>query len=332
MWYLLSQIYSRRDFTFVKDCLPAIAGFVRQFQGALKDDFCAGLWKRDMLRGLVWVTDAQHLSDEELMEATARKSWPSWSWLSSFSMELLLPLRHLTHRSTHFAKVIDVEIDYVTRDVFGDIEGGKLILEAPSHLFELVLEDDCHPPWGIEKLAHITLTEPAIRLAHTGRSVVIPRTRAVHQFAFVKLMEVHETIPIQVLLLLQRLNTNRATQVVYRRVALVCTMPLAKPCDDFLGEFDVGFNEQFDSGSDNDKGHDACHDADNEFNDGNHSYANSSNHAGDGFESGNNTYSECDNLSETSITEELKLVERLRSAANREVVRGFWPTWTFTII
>jgi hypothetical protein len=233
VWYELCENYSSRHFTFIKDCLPAIAGFARKFQGVLKDDFCAGLWKKDLLRGLVWVNYALCYSDEDLMEVTSRNRWPSWSWLSSFSIASYWPLGNLRYTSTHFAKVIDVEIDYATEDKFGDIGGGKLLLEAPSQLFELVLEDDVHPPWSLKKLAHITLTKPKIETAITSRSVVIPITRAVHQFAFVKVMEIQETRLTQVLLLLQRLNTGDAAQVIYRRVALVCTMPL-ESYDEFI--------------------------------------------------------------------------------------------------
>jgi hypothetical protein len=44
--------------------------------------------------------------------------------------------------SNQLAKVIDVNVKLTTQDEFGDIRGGKLVLEAPSRHFELVLEDD----------------------------------------------------------------------------------------------------------------------------------------------------------------------------------------------
>ncbi|CAI6045689.1 unnamed protein product [Clonostachys chloroleuca] len=50
----IAPIYSDRQFTKPEDALPAISGLARYFSTVLADEYIAGLWKRDMLRGLIW--------------------------------------------------------------------------------------------------------------------------------------------------------------------------------------------------------------------------------------------------------------------------------------
>jgi hypothetical protein len=55
LWYELIEAYSPRQFTCIQDRLVAISGLAKQFGSIIKDDqYVAGLWKRDLLRGLLW--------------------------------------------------------------------------------------------------------------------------------------------------------------------------------------------------------------------------------------------------------------------------------------
>lgn len=59
-WYGLLRYYSRRNFTVASDRLAALAGFASRMQVMLEDEYCAGLWKGDLIRGLLWNHGRHH--------------------------------------------------------------------------------------------------------------------------------------------------------------------------------------------------------------------------------------------------------------------------------
>lgn len=152
MWYKIVELYSRRQLTQNSDRLPALAGLATYFKQHLGDDYCAGLWKEDLIYGLTWVQatsglaalcekmnlapDPAELSSLENPEARDVVA-PTWSWVS---MDAALEPWHL--RKTGFekppAEVVDVRIDLVRDDAeFGGIRGGTLVLRAPFLTFSL---------------------------------------------------------------------------------------------------------------------------------------------------------------------------------------------------
>lgn len=59
-WYSLLRYYSRRNFTVASDRLAALASFASRMQVMLEDEYCAGLWKGDLIRGLLWNHGRHH--------------------------------------------------------------------------------------------------------------------------------------------------------------------------------------------------------------------------------------------------------------------------------
>jgi hypothetical protein len=88
LWYNIVEHYTRRKLTVSSDKLPAISGVARAFSTYSKDEYAAGIWCGDMLRGLLWAsTDFEgdfRPSDPyegPLTIATPYRA-PSWSWAS----------------------------------------------------------------------------------------------------------------------------------------------------------------------------------------------------------------------------------------------------------
>jgi len=55
LWGRISQDYSRAKLTYTSDRLVAFAGIVQEFRSRLPDDtYLAGLWKADLISGLLW--------------------------------------------------------------------------------------------------------------------------------------------------------------------------------------------------------------------------------------------------------------------------------------
>lgn len=53
-WKMIVEVYTQRALTSSSDCLPTISGIAERFQKILHDDYCAGLRKSDLPRGLFW--------------------------------------------------------------------------------------------------------------------------------------------------------------------------------------------------------------------------------------------------------------------------------------
>jgi hypothetical protein len=96
-WYALIAAYSKRALTKEDDRLPALGGIAVRFQKVTKSDYLAGLWKDDIIRGLLWCRKnagprspipqqkKKRLAKEIEIGSSQRESnssheVPSWSW------------------------------------------------------------------------------------------------------------------------------------------------------------------------------------------------------------------------------------------------------------
>ena len=82
MRYTLVENYSRRALTYASDKLAAIAGLATEFEEQGRDrEYIAGLWKEDLLRGLLWSPMAKyHETREHFPHGILGASFPSSSW------------------------------------------------------------------------------------------------------------------------------------------------------------------------------------------------------------------------------------------------------------
>lgn len=53
-WLVLVQCYTKSSLTFRSDVFPAISGLAHSFNDLLKDECLAGIWRGDMINGLLW--------------------------------------------------------------------------------------------------------------------------------------------------------------------------------------------------------------------------------------------------------------------------------------
>ena len=93
-WYGVVQDYSLCKLKYGNDKLPALAGLASAFEHLLCDDYYAGLWKTDMVRGLSWSRAGSEGRRRELGRFGTADYYeprsalpadvlpPSWSWAS----------------------------------------------------------------------------------------------------------------------------------------------------------------------------------------------------------------------------------------------------------
>lgn len=76
-WLRVVSSYSKLDLTYESDRLAALMGVATRQQELDNDEYVFGLWKSELLPGLIW--QAAHL---RLPASTSRCNVPSWSWAS----------------------------------------------------------------------------------------------------------------------------------------------------------------------------------------------------------------------------------------------------------
>ncbi|KAF7918709.1 uncharacterized protein EAE97_011804 [Botrytis byssoidea] len=75
LWRKMVQDYNNRRLTHRSDKFPALSGLALEFAYLLNDEYVAGLWKKDIVRGLCW----KWLSNRARQQSTHNYG-PSWSW------------------------------------------------------------------------------------------------------------------------------------------------------------------------------------------------------------------------------------------------------------
>lgn len=77
-WYNLVTLYGKCGLTVASDIFPAISGIANFMKRSTQDSYVAGLWTRDLHRGLLWNTP-----DSTMLKPDPRHyRAPSWSWAS----------------------------------------------------------------------------------------------------------------------------------------------------------------------------------------------------------------------------------------------------------
>lgn len=79
-WYRMLYAYSNLCLTYENDRLPALAGIASLFAKKLNDEYIAGLWRKDLVFGLIFkVVGEDGAFRSRIPSATVGSSW---SWYS----------------------------------------------------------------------------------------------------------------------------------------------------------------------------------------------------------------------------------------------------------
>jgi hypothetical protein len=93
-WYSIATAFSKRNITRDSDRLPALIGIAKTYKPLVRDSYIAGLWKKDLIYGLLWQRPnykpipngapgpRRHTTAEQYLA-------PSWSWVSLLDTEIL---------------------------------------------------------------------------------------------------------------------------------------------------------------------------------------------------------------------------------------------------
>lgn len=133
-WGSLIDEYGERSVTSDEDRLPAVAGLARTVGEALQDQYLAGLWKGDLLEGLLWRSTGVMLSSglETHLQNVRQRNYvaPSWSWAACPAVQSLRKEDQHLRRITQEATIVDVGVDANSEDPYGRVSGGFLCIRG----------------------------------------------------------------------------------------------------------------------------------------------------------------------------------------------------------
>lgn len=127
-YYSIVSEYSRCRLTNEDDRLAAISGIATRFQEYSKDDYLAGIWKGDVLRGLCWSCEEPYFAKGS-PSIEPQHSPPSWSWASS-RYSVTWRARDVTGNVLWPTNFLSARVQLVGQDKFGQVSGGEMHLSG----------------------------------------------------------------------------------------------------------------------------------------------------------------------------------------------------------
>ncbi|KAL4260780.1 Heterokaryon incompatibility domain-containing protein [Pleurotus pulmonarius] len=127
-WYQSVARYSARLLSYQNDRLPAISALASTMSESLGGEFLAGLWTRDLHRGLLWAHFGVTTPEKYLAEASEYIA-PSWSWACQPNMVGWVWGIDTLNYNQEF-EYLGNDFVVTSEDPFGRVNPGKLILSA----------------------------------------------------------------------------------------------------------------------------------------------------------------------------------------------------------
>lgn len=132
-WEDVVHMYTRTSLTKSTDKLVAIGGIAASVQKTRKDSYLAGLWRRELEKGLYW-----NVWVGEAVKRPTTYRAPSWSWAAVDGPVCPAGTGYNTafKASTEgaatqtYIEVLDASVEAVGESPFGEIRGGKVTLRC----------------------------------------------------------------------------------------------------------------------------------------------------------------------------------------------------------
>jgi hypothetical protein len=134
LWYDLVEDYTQREFKEISDRLLAISGLARIYGDMIRNPtYVAGLWKEDLIRGLLWHVEGTTLIPKGSADniPISHEAFPSWSW-ASVGYEVVKNDLKTENSLRALSEIENIQIDLVDLgDPFGAVKGGSVTITGP---------------------------------------------------------------------------------------------------------------------------------------------------------------------------------------------------------
>ncbi|CZR68721.1 uncharacterized protein PAC_18620 [Phialocephala subalpina] len=150
-WRSIIQTYTSCNLTKPEDKLVAISGVVKIMQTTTGDEYCAGLWRKNLPEQLLW--RRAYNQHTPLIPVQVFRA-PSWSWAS---VDGRVKCESSNSAGVIKVNILNVDIQASCNDLTGSVTGGRIKLSGPMNTIQLeelvgpgmiehydVAFDECH--------------------------------------------------------------------------------------------------------------------------------------------------------------------------------------------
>ncbi|KAH6721524.1 heterokaryon incompatibility protein-domain-containing protein [Leptodontidium sp. MPI-SDFR-AT-0119] len=135
-WWTWMESYSRREFSFPSDRLPAMAGLVHHYQAASRDEPMLGLWERSFTQDLLWMRQGPLSKTSAITHVS---NIPSWSWLAcpailkfdNWGLSEDKSEKEKLQITTDHSSLVDWSIKWSSEPLVSDVKSSRVIIEGP---------------------------------------------------------------------------------------------------------------------------------------------------------------------------------------------------------
>lgn len=144
-WSKIVKSFTGSRLTFASDKLIAIGGVAKAIHTQTKDQYLAGMWRRDLVFQLDWYVERS--SQPTLSQCVTSYIAPSWSWASVTGQVVISGLlaskdEDWTKGMRELARVVDISLQTTSGDPFGQMRSGKLCVEAVTTPLQILQIDE----------------------------------------------------------------------------------------------------------------------------------------------------------------------------------------------
>jgi hypothetical protein len=128
LWTGIVKTYTACKLTYTSDKLVALSGVAKLMEQALDDQYCAGMWRKNLVMQLFWWCGC---AEQKLYPRPDPYRAPSWSWLSLDGLISPAFYDESSYTETEMlVNITDCEIESTTGDATSVITGGTLRLSG----------------------------------------------------------------------------------------------------------------------------------------------------------------------------------------------------------
>lgn len=179
-WYRIVTEYSSRRLTFNSDKLIAIASVAQRMNAHLKDEYCVGLWRRELVHGLCW--RLWDRGDRPKVVRSYSNEYPSWSWVSvNGGVRYDIDRGYQEAPIKEVIRLKDVNISYTSENTYGQIEKAELVVSGPCCSFRY--RDNHSSPKASKLLPYVERYLEADDEFRTRQRLDVPHNLTILQLA-----------------------------------------------------------------------------------------------------------------------------------------------------
>lgn len=127
-WHHITNQYTLRNITHLRDRLPALSGVAAKFQNSTESAFIAGLWRDNLTADLLWSSRADLQHPHSAPRVNSYRA-PSFCW-SSVETQVQYEEADSDVESTSMIEILNAETTHGTLNPFGEVTDGYMSLHG----------------------------------------------------------------------------------------------------------------------------------------------------------------------------------------------------------